>query len=412
MDAPKFDHLFRHQYGKMVAILTRIFGLSNLQLIEDAVQDTFVLALKKWAHQYPENPEAWLTKAAKNRVVDLFRKAKANKNQENIFAHGPAAIHINELFLDHEIEDSQLRMIFTACHPALKPIDQIAFALKSISGFSLKEIAAALLIKEENIKKRLQRAKAMIKENDLAFCLPDTSEIKDRLQRVLNIIYLIFNEGYHSYKKDQVIRKDLCGEAMRLCSILLKKEAYRSGASYALFGLICLHSARLDSKVNAQNELINLKDQDRSQWFKPLISLGNEALLTAAAYPDKSSYHFEAAIALQHLKSPSLQATNWAEILSLYKSLYTAYPSPSVQLNMASVQLQMMAYEDCKQTLEKIKSKDLEKSEYLYHATWAEYYIYTKQNNKAYQAYDLAINLANSPSEKVYFKTKQANIQV
>ncbi len=412
MDAPTVDHLFRHQYGKMVAILTRIFGLSNLQLIEDAVQDTFVLALKKWAHQYPENPEAWLTKAAKNRVIDLFRKAKADKHQETVFGHGPAAIHIDDLFLNHEIEDSQLRMIFTACHPALNPVDQIAFALKSISGFSLKEISAALLIKEESIKKRLQRAKAMIKQENISFALPKSSEIKDRLQRVLDIIYVIFNEGFHSYKKDQVIRKDLCGEAMRLCSLLLKKEAYRSGTSYALFGLLCLHSSRLDSKVNEQNELINLKDQDRSRWFKPLIHLGNEALLTAKTYKDTSSYHYEAAIAMQHLKSPSLALTNWDKILQLYQSLYEEYPSPFVKLNMASVHLQMGNNEACQQILCDIDTNKLEKSIYLYHATWAEYYLNTKQNKQAIDAYTLAIKHANNQSEVSYFKTKQSSINL
>lgn len=412
MEGQIVDHLFRYQYGKMVAIITRIFGLANLELIEDAVQDTFVLALKKWGHQYPDNPEAWLTKAAKNRVVDLFRKAKADKNQENIFAHGPAAIHIDDLFLDHEIEDSQLRMIFTACHPALNPIDQIAFALKSISGFSLQEIAAALLIKESNIKKRLQRAKAMIKQENISFELPKTNQITQRLQRVLDVIYLMFNEGFHSYKKDQVIRKDLCGEAMRLCSLLLKKEVYRSGTSYALFGLLCLHSSRLDSKVNEQNELINLKDQDRSSWFQPLINLGNEALLTAKSFKDTSSYHYEAAIALEHLKSPNLNETDWPKILTLYETLYKEYPSPFIQLNIASVHLQIGNNEACFDILEAIDPNTFEKSSYLYHATYGEYYSHIGQNKKAYKAYEKAISFSNNSAEASYFKLKQLDLKL
>ena len=146
------DHLFRHQYGKMVSILTRIFGLSNIEIIEDAVQDTFTKAILKWRNQVPPNPEAWLTKAARNRAIDLLRQIKAEQTRFTKINSGASAIYLNDLFLDHEIEDSQLRMIFVACHPQLDSKEQIAFALKTISGFSTMEIAAALLTKEETIK--------------------------------------------------------------------------------------------------------------------------------------------------------------------------------------------------------------------------------------------------------------------
>jgi RNA polymerase sigma factor (sigma-70 family) len=147
------DHLFRHQYGKMVAILTRIFGLSNLETIEDAVQDTFVKAISSWRNQMPDNPEAWLTQAAKNRVLDLFRKLSAEKKSVSKMESGQNVMAINELFLDNEIEDSQLRMIFAACNPILNPRDQIAFALRTISGFSSKEIASSLLLRRNHQKK-------------------------------------------------------------------------------------------------------------------------------------------------------------------------------------------------------------------------------------------------------------------
>ena len=232
------DHLFRHHYGKMVAILTRFFGLSNIETIEDAVQDTFIKATVQWRNQIPDNPEAWLVKVAKNRIIDLLRSIKAEKGRFEKITSGASSFQIEELFLDHEIEDSQLRMLFVACHPSLKPNEQLAFALKTIAGFSTKEIAAALLTKEETIAKRLTRAKKAITKNKLRFDFPPPKELQNRLHRVMEVVYLTFNEGFHSTNKDKLVREDLCGEAVRLCKLLLKREAFRSGSLYALFALL------------------------------------------------------------------------------------------------------------------------------------------------------------------------------
>jgi len=220
MEPKLIDHLFRHHSGKMVSVLTRIFGLQHLDIIEDAVQDTFIKASLSWRKEQPEYPEAWLTKAAKNRVLDIFRTLKAKKNNSLHITQGTDAIAINELFLDAEIEDAQLRMIFTACHPKLDPRDRISFALKTVSGFSIKEIASALLTKEETIKKRLLRARKAIKSANLQFNIPQGKDLQERLDSVLEVLYLIFNEGFHSNSKDQLIREDLCGEALRLCKII------------------------------------------------------------------------------------------------------------------------------------------------------------------------------------------------
>ena len=235
MDTKHIDHLFRHHSGKMISVLTRIFGLSNLEVIEDAIQDTFLKASINWQVKQPENPEAWLTQAAKNRVLDLFRKLKTEHKYFPEFKNGIEAITINELFLDSEIEDAQLRMIFTACHPNLDPRDRITFALKTISGFSTKEIASALLTKEETIKKRLLRARKIIKKTKLEFKIPQGGELPNRIESVLEVLYLIFNEGFHSNKKEILVRKELCGEAMRLCKSLLKNKHSNISASYALF---------------------------------------------------------------------------------------------------------------------------------------------------------------------------------
>lgn len=401
------DHLFRHQYGKMVAILTKIFGLSKLELVEDAVQDTFLKASLKWRDQQPENPEAWLTQAAKNRAIDLIRQLNAEKERHHTLSiHGSIALGINEYFLDHEVEDSQLRMIFVACHPAFSKEEQIAFALKSISGFSMKEIAAALLVQEEAIKKRLVRARKKIKELNITLSYPDPHDIPKRISGVLQIIYLIFNEGFHSTKPDTLINKDLCGEAIRLCKLLIVEENFRSGSLYALFALLCFHSARLESKMG-NNEIIDLKHQDRSKWYLPLIILGNDALNKSMQFEDHSIYHIEAAIAAEHVRAIRFEDTNWQRILNYYEEMYTLIPSDSILLSRATIFLQMDQLDQAKAELVKINSQSLNQRAYLYHGCYAEYHAKRREFRKALVEIDLAIKGCANLFERQYLEQKR-----
>lgn len=404
------DHLFRHQYGKMVSILTRIFGLAHLETIEDAVQDTFLQAMVAWRNQLPDNPEAWLTKAAKNRTIDLFRKLSADKKRIPKIANGPEAIALNNLFLDNEIADSQLRMIFTACHPILNPKDQLSFALKTVSGFSAKEIASALLLKEETIKKRLVRARKAIAAKEIAFQIPQGKDLPIRLSRVLEVLYLIFNEGFHSNKKEILIRKDLCGEAIRLCKMLLTNTYTRQPSSYALFALMCFHAARLDSKVNDANEIIDLKHQDRKKWYFPLIKLGNEAMHKAVETDVFTSYHYEAAIAVEHLKAKTFAATNWNKILNWYEQLYHIQPSPFNLLNLAMVQLQRADYTTALKLLQQINPKDLEQRAYLYYGSYSEYFVLTGKAKKALENIDTALQLVRNEAERQFLLKKKFTI--
>lgn len=405
------DHLFRHQYGKMVAILTRLFGLSNLELVEDAIQDTFAQATQVFRKGMPENPEAWLTKAAKNRAIDLLRQTKAIKNRHEQYESGPGAILLNELFLDHEIEDSQLRMVFTACHPELQAQDQLSFALKTIAGFGTREIAAALLLKEETVKKRLSRARKTIAEKQLAFEIPSAIELPLRLQRVHEVIYLTFNEGFHSANKEQLIREDLCGEALRLCQLILKKELTRSGEGYALFALLCYHSSRLPGRVNERNELITLRDQDRSTWHVPLIQMGNSAMHKAIQYEGRSSFHFEAAIASEHVRSSSFEETNWEAILSWYEALEQQHPQPLTTLNKAIVLLQLKRTTEAKSLLDTLSSETLEQRAYLLHATIAEYHLVLGEVSQACLALGKALELVNNVSEKRHLEAKREQLR-
>lgn len=406
------DHLFRHHYGKMVAILTRFFGLSHIETIEDAVQDTFIKATLQWRKQLPDNPEAWLIKVAKNRTIDLLRSIKAEKKRFERITSGASSIQLNELFLDHEIEDSQLRMIFVACHPSLKPKEQIAFALKTISGFSTKEIAAALLTKEDTITKRLGRAKQAIVKNKIQFDFPPPNEIQDRLARVMEVIYLTFNEGFHSTNKDKLIREDFCGEAIRLCKLLLKKEKFRSGSLYALFGLLCFHASRIESKTNSANEIVDIREQDRNKWFFPLIKMGNGAMNKALEYEDISIYHYEAAIAAEHIKAKTFEETNWGKILICYNELQRLQPNTFSLLNIAIVNLQLNNFEEVKNILETLPISDLEQREYLYYGCYAEYYAKRNDFILAISYLDTAVLKTTNSLEKAYLLKKKAQLKI
>jgi len=408
---PVIDHLFRHQFGKMVSVLCRIFGLAHLETIEDAVQDTFIKASISWRQAIPENPEAWLTKAAKNRTIDLFRQLKSEKERGRYFKNGVSSLAFSELFLEHEIADSQLRMIFTACHPSLDSRDQIAFALKSIAGFSQKEIAAALLLKDETIKKRLTRARATIKKKELVFEIPKGEELAERRIRVLEVLYLMFNEGFHSSKKEMIVRKELCGEAMRLCKILVEHPIICNEESQALFALMCFHSARLDSKIDELNEIIDLRLQDRSKWYFPLIVAGNQMMVKATALGRYSAYHYEAAIACEHLSARKFEDTNWEQIIFWYQKLQEISPSPFNLLNMAVVNLQQDQPEMTKAILSRVDPKSLGQRDYLFYGCTAQYYKAIGQYDEALACYGEALSRVKNESERRYMENKYRKIQ-
>ncbi len=407
METQNIDHLFRHHSGKMVSVLTRIFGLEHLDIIEDAVQDTFIKASIAWRKQQPDFPEAWLTKAAKNRVLDIFRTLKTQKKHIAQLSTGTDAIAINELFLDKEIEDAQLRMIFTACHPKLEPRDRISFALKTVSGFSTKEIASALLTKEDTIKKRLMRARKSIRKADLKFNIPQGKTLRERLESVMEVLYLIFNEGFHSNNKDQLIRGDLCGEAMRLCQLLLKRKNTRLPKTYALLALMSFHSARLEAKINVDNEVIDLKQQDRSLWHFPLIELGNTMMNKAVETDNFSSYHYEAAIAGEHIRARTFEDTNWNKILQWYEALYTLQPMPSHLLTMAVICIQNKDYKKADDYFQQLQPDTLEQRTYLYYAAKADFYAETNHLESAVDHLGIALEHVSNSLERDYLLKKR-----
>jgi RNA polymerase sigma-70 factor (ECF subfamily) len=371
----EIDHLFRHTAGKMVAVVTHFLGLHNLQLAEDVVQDSFIKALQTWPlNGPPANGEAWLLQVAKNLAIDQLRRQELHsrftrKEVEDLIQHA------DEFFHEQEISDSQLRMIFACCHPAIKQEDQIALTLQIVSAFSMSEIARALLTNEVVVQKRISRAKKFLREENIPLEIPAGSELTKRLDTVYTVLYLLFNEGYNSLKSTELIRKDLCIEAMRCCQLLTEHPQIKQVESAALMALMCLHASRFDSRMNLQNEIIVLEEQDRSLWDYDLIQLGLHFLQLSSEGDRISSYHIEAAIAAEHAITKNFKSTNWQRLLDLYDLLLHIKPSPVAYINRAVVLAQLGQTENAIASVLSIPNIDsLIKTDHLYSAVLGELY--------------------------------------
>lgn len=407
------DHLFRHESGKMVSVLTRVFGFNDIEMAEDIVQETMYKALQEWPfHQVPDNPQAWLYKVARNKAIDMLRKQKKLLyNTDSVAAMAlmekNVSGQIDELFLDHEIQDSQLRMIFACCYPEISIESQIALTLKTLCGFSIKEIAKAFVTGEETINKRLLRAKQKIRNENITLDVPTGRELGKRLQSVLKTVYLLFNEGYNASSADILIRKDICLEAMRLVILLTEQPATNQVETQALLALMCFHAARFDSRIDAEGGIILLKDQDRKLWDKELIRKGYLYLNEASIGYITNEYVIEAGIMAVHCSASSYDKTDWPVILRLYESLEEIKDTPVVKLNKAIVIGQINGP---KVAIEEILNNVPMKDYYLYHATLGELYFQSNDVFQAKQQLKLAMSLTDSNAEKLLLEKKLAKI--
>lgn len=332
------DHLFRERAGQMVAWLTRIFGAAHIDLAEEVVQDALIKALQQWPFTgVPANPAGWLFQVARNGALDvlrrnaIFRERSAHLTAEIMRA--AAGSPVRETFGPAVLKDDELRMIFLCCHPALTPDARVALALKTVGGFSVGEIGRAFLTAEPTIAQRLVRAKRVLRSANASFELPSDAQLASRLDSVLEVIYLMFNEGYAAAHGDDLIRLDVCGEALRLSRSVAAAEGIATPAVHALVALLAFHSARLPSRVDAAGEVVLLEAQDRSLWDQQLIALGFHHLGESARGPEMSRYHVEAAIAAAHAQAVSAKDTDWPVILRLYDDLVALTRSPLAALN-------------------------------------------------------------------------------
>ena len=332
------DHLFRHSAGRMVASLARLFGSARLDLAEEVVQDALARALATWPYQgVPQNPAGWLFDVARNRARDILRR-------EASFAGKTALLEASEIFptaapapeaCDRSLDDDELAMIFMCCHRELPEAARIALTLKTVGGFGVEEIAAALLTRPAAIAQRLVRAKRVIRQNNITIEIPATRDLGERLDDVLGVIYLIFTEGYRAHRGDDLVRRDLCEEAIRLAELLTRNEATHLPKVHALLGLMLLQAARLPARADEGGDLLLLDDQDRSLWDPELIAAGLRHFDLAAAGRELTPYHLEAAIAAHHAAAQHQGKTDWRHVLHLYDELLELKSSPVVALNRA-----------------------------------------------------------------------------
>lgn len=330
------DHLFRREAGRMVAALTRAFGPENLGLAEDVVQEALVQALRTWPFRgVPENPAGWLIQVAKNRALDLLRRdANLARKEEAIRAWAGSLSPASGPAPDDGWDD-QLRMIFICCQPAVPRDARVALTLKVVGGFGVPEIARAFLAKEATIAQRLVRAKHKIREIRPAFEVPPPAELPEALDAVLEVLYALFNEGHTAGRGEELVRHDVCLEAIRLARLVAGHPALDTPKAHALAALLLFQGARLSARVDAEGNLLLLEDQDRSLWDREMLAAGFSHLERSGRGREMSVYHLEAGIAACHAGAPTWEATDWPYILRLYDALLERKPSPVVALNRA-----------------------------------------------------------------------------
>ncbi len=406
------DHLFRRESGKLIAVLTGIFGPHNLQMAEDVVQDTLLKAMDSWKYRgVPENPSAWLFKVAKNQALDIIRKQKTRQQYEKsisslLNSEYSLAPLVNELMNKEDISDDQLRMMFTCCHPSLPLESQVALILKTLCGFSIGEIAKAFITNNDTIEKRLYRAKQQFREQKIEFLIPDLLEAGDRLENVLTAIYLLFNEGYNSTSHEVLIRKDLIEESLRLGSLLIRHPSTRHPKVYALLSLMYFNSARSNARQDKEGKILLLKEQNRSLWNCDYVRMGLEMLDESVTAEELSVYHLQAGIAREHMIAPSYERTNWNNILHLYDVLYQLNPSPVVALNRAIVVGEIFGPKAGIEAIEKIPEKNTIEKYYLLPATLGEFHHKMHEPVKAKEYFLQAMCLTQSMAEKNLLQKK------
>jgi RNA polymerase sigma-70 factor (ECF subfamily) len=401
--APLVEHFFRHEAGRLVAVLTRIFGWRNFDLVEDMVQATLLEALDSWSVRgAPENPSAWVHRVAKNKVLDALRRDTTGRRVlgEWAAAHSAPEELIDDQFLDSEIADSQLRMMFACCHPRLARENQLALTLKALCGFGNAEIARALLVGEETVKKRLQRATRDLVEHRIAMESPAADQLAERLEGVHQVLYLLFNEGYSSSHKEMPIRADLCEEAARLCYLLCCHARFRMPAGYALMALMLFHAARLESRLDAGGGILLMEEQDRSKWDRGLITRGQEFLAQSAEGTVISTYHLEAAIAYHHCAAASYAQTDWPAILRLYDALLAVHRSPVYVLNRAIVVAQIDGPRAGIHALEEAACDPALQHYHLFDATLGELHRRAGDLNEARRFLEAAAGKTTSPFDR------------
>jgi RNA polymerase sigma factor (sigma-70 family) len=412
LDLPALEEqLFRRESARMIAALTRVFGVHNLALAEDVVQDALCRAIELWkVRGVPDNPAAWLISTAKHRAIDILRRERTARTfapelGRLLETEWTLAPLLDEAFSAHTIRDEQLRMMFSCCHPRVPEAAQLALILNILCGFGTREIANALLLGEAAVEKRIARGKETLASAKRLFDLRD-AEFELRLSTVRRALYLLFNEGYHGASPESPVRAELCSEALRLATLLREHPAAATPATHALAAVMCLHAARLPARLDAAGELSPFIDQDRWRWDHALIAQGLQLLDQSTTGVELSTYHIEAAIAAVHAAARSLEETDWRSIVTLYDRLMALAPSPVVALNRAIAIGQLEGPAHGIAALRAIEDRERLASYPFYPAALGELELQRGRLDQARDHFRVALELARSDAERRYLQKR------
>lgn len=414
------EHLSRHEYARLVARLAREFGFHRTEAAEDAAQEALLSALRAWPKAGPpEQPAAWLYRVAKNKLLDDLRRREQRNTSidddsagsalaETLADPAPATNGPDVVHFEHEIADDELRMLFVCADESIPQDSQIVLALKVLCGFSTREIALRLLTSEDNVHKRLARARERLRQAGPVLDTPPLASLQARRASVLRIVYLLFNEGYSSTQAEQLIRHELCEEAIRLGHLLAEHRDCACAEADALLALMYLHAARLDARVDGHGGLLLLEEQDRSKWSPALIRYGLEWLRRSSRGDRYSRYHAEAAVAVEHCLAPSFEQTDWPAIVAAYETLERFEPSPLHAMNRAIALAQWRGPHAGLAVLRAIKPPAWLAGYYLWDATLGELERRAGQLESARAHLARALDAAPHPAERDLIRRRLA----
>jgi len=406
--AEQVERIFREEHGRVLAALISQF--EDFDLAEDALQDALVNALERWQSDgIPENPGAWLTTAARRRAIDRIRRTATLERSLPVL--DPQLFSYDEHEMDEtQIPDDRLKLMFTCCHPSLALEAQVALTLHTLGGLSTQEVARAFLVAEPTMAQRLARARKKIREAGIPYRVPPADLLPERLNALLAVIYLIFNEGYVATSGDTPIRGELCGEAIRLCRVLVHLlPAQRSAEARGLLALMLLHDSRREARLTPTGELILLEEQDRTRWDQAKIHEGITVLDEALALYDPGPYQVQAAISALHTEAATPDATDWRQIAALYDRLATMIPSVVVEVNRAVAVAMARGVSEGLQMLLRLESQA--EGFYPYHAARADLLRRSNQREAAADAYRRALDLCGNRAERVYLQRRLDEIE-
>ena len=390
----------------MVAILARIFGIEHLNLAEDVVQEALARALQTWPfYGVPKNPSAWIMRASRNLALDVVRRRKVfqNKQAEIIrLMDRDGSTPDEQIFSEDEISDDRLRLMFVCCHPAIPAEAQVALALKTLCGFSTAEIGHAFLTTEAAIAKRLTRAKQKISQGRIPFEIPAGNELEQRLDNVLQSLYLLFNEGYKASSGESLVREELCEEAIRLAELLVAHPAGNQPKTHALLALMLFNAARNPTRLDNEGNLLRLQEQDRTRWNRPMIARGMFHFARSAAGDELTEYHLQAGIAACHCAAKDYESTDWQKILSLYDRLVEFDESPVVALNRAVAIANIHGPKAGLQAVRGVRDLRRLSSYYLLYAVLGEFEMQAANLQVAAEQFRKAFELAETKSERAF----------